>query len=190
MAYSISEHAKQRYSERIMDKDSKTEILRSAVVNADKIEEDINTMIEHGEELYTGKSVSEYNNNDVTIFMCGTWVIIVDKKANKVVTLYKIELNLGEEFNKSYVQKLLEKFYTERDKVEAIKVQNLDTEITYTDLITQNDATISEYRKIIKSLEEQNNSYKTLVKELHTNEAVASEELRRVLGMLVGRKIF
>ena len=85
MIYAISEHAKQRYIERIMDKNNKSEILQSAVMNAEKIETDINVMIERGEELYTGKSLSEYNNNDVTVVLCGTCVIILDKKSIELV---------------------------------------------------------------------------------------------------------
>ena len=190
MIYAISEHAKQRYIERIMDKDNKSEILQSAVMNAEKIETDINVMIERGEELYTGKSLSEYNNNDVTVVLCGTWVIILDKKSNKVVTLYKIDLGLDEEFNKSYVQKLLEKFYAERDNVNKVQEKKKKKEITYTDIIKENEAIIANYRKTIKSLEEQNTSYKDTIKELHANEFVKSEEMRKILGTLVGRKVF
>lgn len=190
MAYLISEHAKQRYSERIMDKTDKTEIMRSAVTNAEKIEEDINKMIEYGEELYTGKSVSEYNNNTVTVVLSGTWVVIVDKKANKVVTLYKIDLGLGEEFNKSYVNKLLDKFNEAKSKFDIVVEANAEQRDTYNELIAQNTDTIAEYKKVIASLEAQNTAYNEVIKDMHSQEDVARIDMRTVLGTMIGKKIF
>ena len=66
----------------------------------------------------------------------------------------------------------------------------MEKEITYTDIIKENEAIIANYRKTIKSLEEQNTSYKDVIKELHANEFVKSEEMRKILGTLVGRKVF
>lgn len=190
MSYIISEHAKQRYSERIMDKTDKNEIMRSAVTNAEKIEEDINKMIEYGEELYTGKSVSEYNNNTVTVVLSGTWVIIVDKKANKVVTLYKIDLGLGEEFNKSYVNKLLDKFNEAKSKFDIVVEANAEQRNTYNELIAQNTDTIAEYKKVIASLEAQNTAYNEVIKDMHSQEDIARIDMRTVLGTMIGKKIF
>ena len=109
MELKITEHAKQRYAERIMDKNNKNEIAVFIANNTAKISEDISKMIEYGQLIYQGVSNHEFNKQPVKIYLKDTWVIIVDEKQNKVITLYSIDLGVGKEFNELYINKLLNK---------------------------------------------------------------------------------
>ena len=53
--YTVSKHAKERYTERIMEKATSNEINTFLVQNEDKIINNINKMIQYGELIYTGK---------------------------------------------------------------------------------------------------------------------------------------
>ena len=52
---SVSKHARERYAERIMDKDG-TDVATFAIKNEKKILDDIDKMVEYGELLYTQES--------------------------------------------------------------------------------------------------------------------------------------
>lgn len=52
--YKISDHAKKRYTERIIGKDDQIEVNRFITENKDKIKTDINKMIQYGNMIYAG----------------------------------------------------------------------------------------------------------------------------------------
>ena len=94
--YNISTHAKQRYAERIMGKED-IDINRFVTLNEDKIKTDINKLISYGDLIYTGK---QNKGNVVDVYIKDCWVIIADNKAKNVITIFKIDLGLDDEFNK------------------------------------------------------------------------------------------
>ena len=55
---------------------------------------------------------------------------------------------------------------------------------------TQNDAVIVESRKLIKSLEEQNKGYYDVINSLQANASVAEKDVRDVVAVLIGKKVF
>ena len=65
--YTISKHARERYAERIMEKDSAYDINKFIVDNEDKIVVDINKMIQYGTLIHCGKMYAkdgkQLNNN-------------------------------------------------------------------------------------------------------------------------------
>lgn len=185
----ISKHAKERYVERIMDYNDKTEIVQFISEHDEKINKDINKMVEYGELLYSGRSLKD-KNTITNIYLKDTWVVIVDNNKNLVVTLYKIDLKVDEDFTKEYVSKLLDKLNKEKDNL--VKVENnIDEQIkTYRTLIQENEDVINDYRKTIKSLEEQNVSYRDLISNLTTNKKVAEDRVRDTLMILTGNKIW
>ena len=190
MELKITEHAKQRYAERIMDKNDKTEIAIFIANNESKISEDISKMIEYGELIYQGVSNHEFNKQPVKIYLKDTWVIIVDEKQNKVITLYSIDLGVGKEFNEIYISKLLDKLNNAKDefnnKNEELKTRKEEFE----SIIKENELTISEYRQTANSLEKQNNMYKDLIKELETNRVIIEKDVRDIVATLIGKNIF
>lgn len=186
---SISKHASQRYCERIMQKSTPSEIAEFVTNQSDKIKQDILAMIQYGKLVYSGKSINICANSIVDVYLNGTWVILVGHDTHKVITLYSIDLGLGQEFNKDYVDRL-------SSKLEDAKVykSNIETELTiqkdmYTGLIRENDTTIAMYRKTIKELENQNSNYKELINSLNTNLEVAETKIREVVGIMIGKKV-
>ena len=96
ITYTISAHAKQRYSERIMGKED-TDVNRLITLNEDKIKTDINKMINYGQLIYSGKqSQKDGKGNIVDVFLKDCWVVIADSRIKNVITLYKIDLGLGD----------------------------------------------------------------------------------------------
>lgn len=187
----ISQHAKERYAERIMDKDGAYDINSFIVNNEEKIKRDISKMIEFGEFIFYGKPTSDiFSRQPVEIYLKDTWVVIVDPKKCTVVTLYAIDLGLGVDFNREYVKKLLEKIANAKVHMETAKASIQEQAETYKDLIHQNDAVIVENRKLIKSLEEQNKGYYDVINSLQANVSVAEKDVRDVVAVLIGKKVF
>ena len=186
----ISNHAKERYSERIMDKDNKADMLVFIQKNEQKIKEDIFKMITYGELLYSGKPTVDYNKQPVDIFLKDTWVVIVDIAKQNVITLYSIDLGLGDEFNKQYIEKLLEKLKQAKERHEEALI-GINTQIdTYNTIIKENVDQINEYRRIIKSLENQNQGYLEVIDNLRVENTAAERGVRDVIAVMTGKKVF
>lgn len=186
----VSNHAKERYSERIMDNDNKADMLVFIQKNEQKIKEDIFKMITYGELLYSGKPTVDYNKQPVDIFLKDTWVVIVDITKQNVITLYSIDLGLGDEFNKQYIEKLLEKLKQAKERHEEALI-GINTQIdTYNTIIKENVDQINEYRRIIKSLENQNQGYLEVIDNLRVENTAAERGVRDVIAVMTGKKVF
>lgn len=59
----VTQHAKERYAERIMEKDSALDIKRYVLQNEEKIKTDLAKMVFYGEIVYTGKQLAESPEN-------------------------------------------------------------------------------------------------------------------------------
>lgn len=173
-----------------MNKDDKSDI----AVYISNHEEDIyvafQKMIEYGQKLYTGISLSQYNKEVVDVYLKDTWVIIVDSKRNKVVTIYSIDLGLGKEFNDLYIQKLLEQLdmakVAYKDSADSI----LASKNQFENMISENEEVIAECRRTAKSLESQNKIYKELIQNLDSDLKIKENGIRDVIARLTGRKVF
>ena len=190
MNYKITEHAKQRYAERIMDRDGKTEVAVFVSQHQQKIQEDIGKMIDFGEIIYTGVSTSDYNKNVVDVILNGHWIVITDPKNEKVITLFEIDLGLGKEFNDEYITKLLEKLNAAKAKYQEQADRIDQTVKEYNELIDKNDEQIRVYRSFIKSLESQNSNMVGLIAESKNNKTMAEQEVREIVGTFCGKKVF
>lgn len=191
MKYQISRHAMERYANRIMDKDNKSDVNVFISNHAQKINEDITKMIEYGDLLYEGRSIKkEWQNAIVQIIMRDNWIVILDKNKQNVVTLFSLDLGVGEEMNQLYRTKLLEKLQAAKDKFQEACKQIDIQEQTYKGLIQDNIDTITEYKRIVKSLEEQNQNYTGVIAELNTHRDLAEREVREIIGILTAKNIF
>lgn len=186
----ISEHAKQRYTERIMDKSDKISVLTFIKTHEDKIQTDIDKMIEFGELIYTGAPTSQYNKEPVDVYLSGTWVVIVDHKRQKVITLYSIDLGVGKEFNEEYINKLLEQLRLAQGKYDEVRKQIDVSNEELNILVSDNEDAITNYKKLIKSLEEQNESYKDMIKTSKATLDVEENNVKEILARLIGKKVF
>lgn len=187
----FSNHAMQRYAERIMDKENKLEVNMYIQEHEDKIKTDITKMIQYGELLYSGKPTSDiYERRPVDIYQNGLWIIIVDIGRNNVVTLYSIDLGVGDEMNNLYVKKLTDKLNAAKQNLVEVK-EEIDMQAdTYRDVIAQNEALIAEHRKDIKDLEKFNENYRGVIEGLNTRVNAAEREVRDVVAQMIGKKIF
>lgn len=181
----ISKHAQQRYAERIMEKDDKTDIAVFINEHQEKISEDINKMIEYGEEIYQGKA----NGKDEAIVVAkDAWIILITKERDNVITLYKIDFGLDEDFNKEYVTKMREKLLKAQEKAEEEKKKIEENVEEYRGIIETNKETIAKHNRINKSLSEQNEMYQGIINSMKANVEIAEEEVRVIVEKLIGRK--
>jgi hypothetical protein len=190
--YTISNHAKQRYAERIMGRDDTTEINRYVNLNEEKIKTDINKMITYGELIYTG--IQHKNDKKlaapVDVYVKDCWVVIADNKIKNVITLYKIDLGVDDEFNKLYINKMLEKLNTAKKAADEIRHQIEEENLGYTEIIEESEISIKQYRSMINNLEKLIDGYNIVLSNNTARVAEADMAAAEVLNTLIGKKTF
>lgn len=190
--YTISNHAKQRYAERIMGRDDTTEINRYVNLNEEKIKTDINKMITYGELIYTG--IQHKNDKKlaapVDVYVKDCWVVIADNKIKNVITLYKIDLGVDDEFNKLYINKMLEKLNTAKKAADEIRHQIEEENLGYTEVIEESEISIKQYRSMINNLEKLIDGYNIVLSNNMTRVAEADMATAEILNTLIGKKTF
>lgn len=188
--YKITEHVKKRYAERIMNKEDKYDINLFIVEQAEKIHKDIMHMLEFGDVLFEGKAVCENNNRNTIVIINGLWIIILDPKLKTIVTMYKIDLGLDDEFNNMFVQKALNKL----DKAKAAKAaieQEIQTQVqNYQDIIAENENLINQYKGYLKNLEASNTGYQEAINNIRVRNDIAGKNITDVIAKMIGKKEF
>ena len=188
--YQISFHAKQRYAERIMGKED-IDVNRFVTLNEDKIKTDINKLIHYGALIYTGKQTNKDNKSSmVDVYLKDCWVVLADSRAKNVITLYKIDLGLDDEFNKAYVSKMVEKLNANKEVLASVQQQVQEESNRYREMINDAETQIKEYRGMIKNLEELCVGYKTIIDNNHIKVAQANKDVVDVINTLISRKEF
>lgn len=189
--YKISNHVKTRYAERIMGKDNKNDVNRFIAENDLKIKQDIHKMIKYGELIYQGKqSQKDGKGNVLSVYLNDCWVVLVDSKSNVIVTLYKIDLGLGDEFNKTYISKMMDKLNESKRELENVQIEVLKESNTYKEMIDDTEAQINEYKAMIKNLENLRDSYKTVIENNNVKISQANREVADCVNTLVGKREF
>lgn len=192
--YTISRHAMERYSERIMGKDENIDINRFITLNEDKIKTDINKMISYGELIYTGKQNKSKDGKNanavVDVFLRDCWIVLADSKSKNVITLYKIDLGLDDEFNRIYISKMLERLSESKVALEETKKQVEAESNTYKKMIADAETEIKVYKSMIKNLEELCEGYKMIVDNNIVKVSKASREVAHILNTMIGKKEF
>lgn len=189
--YQISAHCKTRYAERIMGKENEADVNRFITLNEEKIKTDIHKLIHYGELIYTGKqSQKDGKGKVVDVYLRDCWVVLVDGKDKVVITLYKIDLGLDEEFNKAYVSKMLEKLNTYKEVLENTKQQVQAESNMYREMVNDAETQIKEYRTMIKNLEELSVGYKTIVDNNNVKVAQANKDVADVMNTMIGKREF
>lgn len=186
--YSISKHCMQRYSERICGNEESLDINRYVSLNEDKIKSDINKLINYGTCIYTGKHSQK--GNVVNVFLNQCWVILVDAKSNNAITLYKVDLGLDDDFNKTYVTKMVGKLNKHKEDLEIIQQQVQEESNTYRELIAEAESQIKEYKGMIKNLEELCVGYKTIIDNNCVKITQANRDIAEIVNTLISKKEF
>ena len=188
--YNISAHAKTRYAERIMGKED-TDVTRFVVLNEEKIKTDINKLIQYGELIYSGRQLQkDGKHNMVDVYLNSCWVVIVDNRIRNVITLFKIDLGLDDEFNKAYISKMMEKLNANKEVLKSVQQQVESESNTYKEMINEAEAQIKEYKSMIKNLEELCVGYKTIIDNNIVKVSQANKDVAEVLNTLIGKKEF
>lgn len=184
----LTKHAKERYAERIMGKEAKSDIAVYVAQNEEKIENDIKKMIEFGDEIYFG--VVRAGKKKTYVILNGTWIIIIDEDQRTVVTLYKIDFGLGEEFNKQFIDKMIEKLNAACSKKDSMIMYSMKKKNEYENIVSEYTEYISEYRNKIKNLETQINAYNDLIDSIDAEQMKANEVVRKVILDMTCQKEF
>lgn len=188
--YNISAHAKTRYAERIMGKED-ADVNRFVTLNEDKIKTDINKFIQYGELIYSGKQAQkDGKGNVVDVFLKDCWVVLVDNRIKNVITLYKIDLGLDDDFNKAYISKMIEKLNANKEALENAKQQVQAESNTYREMIEDAETQIKEYRTMIKNLEELCVGYRTVIDNNNVKIAKANKDVTDVINTLINKREF
>lgn len=189
--YTVSKHCKERYVERLMSKSDNNERQRYIVENEEKITDYINKLIQHGNLIYSGKQTQkDSKGNIIDIFLKDTWCILADNKNRNVITVYKIDLGCGDEFNLQYIDKMIEKLNKSKDNLASI-TKEIETEsIMYKEMINSSTSQINEYKTMIKNLESLCNAYQEIINNNIVKISQANKEVAEVVNTLIGRKEF
>lgn len=187
----ISRHAKERYAERILGKDTNNEIKTFIAQNEDKIQEDIEKMIKYGELIYSGKQKRDGNRTSIIkVYLQQHWIILIDTQNDTVITLYKIDLGCGEDFNDEYIKRMLDKLHERNNELENIKMTVLNDRLMYEQMINENTEQINEYKSYIKNLEELNSGYKLIINNNMVKSEQAGRDVADIVNELIGKKEF
>ncbi len=189
--YKISKHAQTRYSERIMGKEDANSINRFIAENEDKIATDINKLITYGEMIFAGKqSQKDGKGNVLNVYLKDTWVVLVDTKSEIVVTLYRINLGCGDDFNLQYISKMMDKLKSNKENLENTILEVEKETFTYKELINDAQAQIKEYKAMIKNLEEMSSAYQSIIDNNVVKITQATRAVADTVNTLVGKREF
>lgn len=158
----LTQHIKERYAERMAGRDSAIDINTYIAQNGEKIERDIEKLIEHSEVIFKG--VTTTGKPPVTVRLSGTWVIITDQSDRVVITLYKVDFGLTEDLNKDYVKGWLEKLNQDMKELADRKAQSKEEVEAYKKAIKDNEALIKECEDTVKRLKKDNFLYDEIIK--------------------------
>lgn len=189
--YKISDHAQKRYTERIIGKDDQIEVNRFVAENKDKIKTDINKMVQYGNMIYAGiQSQKDNKGKVINVFLKDCWVILANIQTHVVVTLYKIDLGCGDEFNQLYVSKMIDQLNEKKKILAETKLNVAKESEEYKDLILDAQSQINEYKGMIKNLEAMCEGYQTIINNNSVLIKQADKEVANVVNTLINKKEF
>lgn len=189
--YKISNHVAERYAQRLRGKDEKSDINKFLLEHKEKINTDLHKMIQYGQLIYKGKESSKDGKGKVLdVYLSDTWVILVDEPAKTMVTIFKIDLGCGDEFNLQYINKMIEKIEESKSNLDTIKAEVDEETKTYREMIDENISQINEFRNMIKNLESLNEAYKSILDNNNVKLTQANRETADLVNKLVNKKTF
>lgn len=183
-----TEHVLERYAERIQDKKGKNEIKSFVAQNRDRIKDNIQKLFDSSDYL-CGQKIKDHNFTHFYVNKDG-WVIIVDKDKKKFITLYKVDLNLGNEFNKIYIEKMTSDIMTKTDELDSLQLEILNEKEENKQTIEKNELEIRDLKEQIKWLEDTNKTLTQRNSELDSKTKVKQRELFNQIENFVGARIF
>ena len=184
----FTEHILERYAERIQDKTKKNEIKQFVAQNRDRIKTNIQKLFDSADFLCQTK-IKDHNVTNFYVNKDG-WDLISNKENKKLITLYKVDLFLGTEFNKYYIEKMTEDI---KKKMEEYENLEYDIELEKENRANERkecEAGISSYKTQIKWLEENIKLSEQQDKEADARLKVKKDEVQKQIENFVGARIF
>jgi len=182
----FTEHVLERYVERTMDK-SGNEIKQFLAQNEEQVKQQILKLYQYSEPFWYGKN-KEHNYTYFRINKNG-WLIVIDNKT-KLITLYKIDLGLGEEFNKQYISQMIQFVENANQEIENEKED-------YNNKVIGNNITIEELKQQNKLLQAQIQNNQDTIKMLEEDKninldkiSIQEQKLKAKIEKFIGAKIF
>lgn len=183
----FTEHVLERYVERTMDK-SGNEIKQFLAQNEEQVKQQILKLYQYSEPFWYGKN-KEHNYTYFRINKNG-WLIVIDKNKTKLITLYKIDLGLGEEFNKQYISQMIQFVENANQEIENEKED-------YNNKVIGNNMTIEELKQQNKLLQAQIQNNQDTIKMLEEDKninldkiSIQEQKLKAKIEKFIGAKIF
>lgn len=170
----ISNHCYERYHERVKQTDGP--LLDSY---KPKYCEEIKKLFSSCEKIYNGiighstKPVDVYTNKFGWVFIVGDNVTLI--------TLYKVDLGLGDDFNKEFVDKSLQKISEMRAGVDNIATDYENQKKQISEQISDNDEKIRELTRQINDLKFENENLSGQKRILDNKLYQARVELRNAI---------
>ena len=187
----FTKHAKERYAERIMHRDNARDINVFVAENSEKIEKDIKNMVMFGEEIFTGKpSFNNPKQHNCIYVLNDLWIVVIDAFDNKVITLYRIDLGAGEDFDVAFKRRIMDKINEAKTIAEETRIRIDAESAQYLSIVKDNNEMIADLRKKIKNLESINEAYSSTIEAANKRKAMAEDDVKHFVATLVGRKSF
>lgn len=125
--YIPSQHAAERFAERVWGCTTQPEKIKQANLRSEEIRVFLNKLCTYGECVYRGK-IRQYN--ECLVYKKDNWIVLVSPSNNKIITIYPIKLGLDEEFDKKFVDGMTKKLEeaTERKLEIEIKIEESNKE--------------------------------------------------------------
>lgn len=185
----VSNHAKERYVERIKDKDERSTIAVYVAQNEEKIVTDINKMLEYSKLIYSGPSQNNPKQT-IDVYLNGLWTILVDHQKKNVITLYSLDLGIDDETNEIVAGKLKNQIDVANEELQKVKDTVNEQKVDCQATIQENEGLILNYKKLIQDLEKQNEALRALVISLNAQINVADNNVRELVYKLISKKTF
>ena len=170
----ITTHCYQRYHERVRQSD---EPLLDSFKS--KYAEEIEKLFLSCEKIYSGIIGHSTKPVDVYVNKFG-WVFIVGTD-NTLITLYKIDLGLGDDFNKEFVKLSLEKIDAQKTEIDELETETKNQKTELNEKISANENKIKELNNLIADLKNENDTYKSLIRVLDNKLYRSKCELRNTI---------
>ena len=124
------------------------------------------------------------------VYLKNTWCLLVDKPSKVIVTVYRIDLGCGEDFNIQYINKMMEKLNESEDKLLSINIEVEAESAMYREMIAQSKSQINEYKSMIKQMEELCNGYQTIIDNNIVKVSQANREVAEIINTLISKREF
>lgn len=188
MEYIITDHAKERYAERIADREGIHDIKQWVACNDEKIVKDINQMMTYATLIAQGKFGKGYSA--VRVYNSGLWVLLADITEPRIITLYNVDLKVGDEFNKAYMKKALEAIEAAKTDYESAVETTREEVKGLEDYRDANLDTIAEMKSTIKGLEKLNDDINATIRDFKAKNRAAELIMIKTVEDLITKKNF